>query len=360
MEYNHKVVVLGDSGSGKTSFVGMAAFNRFNPNQIPTLGVDFGTWVSHNGNDTHILKLWDVSGRERFGGMAKLYYKDARGCIIICDCTRPSSIDATITWLNDFKAKGSVSNLELPYYLIFNKMDLIDVDATQQIMDIMSSKTAIFSRVFMAACGRSNSKDFFDGILLQMSQDIVAGLAGNPPVPGTILIASRGEPYDQSKEPHTKIEGGNPIRTKKSEGDSETLEKTLKVETEEALKVETIKELPTVEIDETTSEDIALLYADLETLKIHEDLIKLESSERENVDLISVQSHLTASKMKRVCVHKNVNSILAGITSDPVANQYEYTFRDTQSNDTTLMIITCLRKLGYICNCKDNSLSVHW
>jgi small GTP-binding protein len=354
MEHNHKVVILGDCGSGKTSFVGMAAFNRFDPNQVPTLGVDFGTWVFHSGNDTHILKLWDISGKERYGNMTRVYYKDAFGCIIMCDCNQQTSIDATIMWLHDFKAKGSVTSLELPCYLIFNKMDLMDVNATQQIMDVMKSQAAIFTRVFMTACGRSNSKDFFDGILLQMSQDIVAGLAGNHPVPGTILIASRGEPLDQSKEQPTAIEGGNPIRTKKSENaiNSETSEKTLEIEiTEEA---------PKVEISETASRDIALLYADPETLKIHEDLIKLEPSERENVDLISVWTHLTASKMKRVCVHKIVNFILVGIASDPFANQYECTFRDTQNENTTLMIMTCLRELGYTCNRKDNNLSVYW
>lgn len=88
-----KVVVIGDSGVGKSSITARYVFDKFDLNQEPTLGAAYMEKVCayDNGTKTIKLQIWDTAGQEKYLAIAKLYYRDCRVAILVYDITRPAS-----------------------------------------------------------------------------------------------------------------------------------------------------------------------------------------------------------------------------------------------------------------------------
>eukprot|EP01106_Pelomyxa_sp_JSP_P008138 TRINITY_DN23204_c0_g1_i1.p1 TRINITY_DN23204_c0_g1~~TRINITY_DN23204_c0_g1_i1.p1 ORF type:complete len:249 (-),score=53.45 TRINITY_DN23204_c0_g1_i1:42-716(-) len=121
-----KVLVVGHSGSGKTSLIQRSVFNVFSHSYQATIGVDFTlkkiVWNSH----THVrLQLWDISGQERFAYMTRAYYRDAVGAFVVFDLTSRESLDAALKWKTDIESKVPMSTSKrIPIILLANKCDL--------------------------------------------------------------------------------------------------------------------------------------------------------------------------------------------------------------------------------------------
>lgn len=79
-----KIVITGDGGVGKTSFVNKLGNDNFYRTYIPTMGVNvISLKTTTNTGKTYILNLWDTAGQEKFGGLRDAYYKGCDGCLIL-------------------------------------------------------------------------------------------------------------------------------------------------------------------------------------------------------------------------------------------------------------------------------------
>jgi small GTP-binding protein len=147
-EYLHKICVVGDVGSGKTSFIKRLSHDTFNNDYKATIGVDFGLKVVTCPNDvdptmkdTYRLQLWDIAGQERYGNMTKVYYKESSAYFIVCDITRSSTMDAIKKWVSDIQSKHIVFDkhdelIPPTIFLLINKIDLVDDDTFTRFVSV--------------------------------------------------------------------------------------------------------------------------------------------------------------------------------------------------------------------------------
>jgi len=102
-----KVVLLGDSGVGKSSIALRFCQGRFSPFHEVTIGAAFlqQTVRLHDGGQLK-LHIWDTGGQERFRAMAPLYYRDAAGAAIVYDSSHAPSFESVKYWVTELRQKG--------------------------------------------------------------------------------------------------------------------------------------------------------------------------------------------------------------------------------------------------------------
>jgi small GTP-binding protein len=124
----YKLVVIGDSNSGKTNIVTRYARNEFDEISRPTIGVEFyQNDIIIQANTTQVeevrLQIWDTAGQERFRSMAGNYYRKATGVLIVYDITNRTSFDNLKKWIDEVN-DNSDNSIEI--VIIGNKKDLDD------------------------------------------------------------------------------------------------------------------------------------------------------------------------------------------------------------------------------------------
>lgn len=98
----YKIIMLGDSGCGKTSMLLRFCEGIFNPLQNCTIGVDFKMkQVKVDGNVVK-LQLWDTAGQERFQSISQAYLRNAQACIAVYDITRRQTFSSLESQITDF------------------------------------------------------------------------------------------------------------------------------------------------------------------------------------------------------------------------------------------------------------------
>eukprot|EP00762_Andalucia_godoyi_P002512 ANDGO_02716.mRNA.1 Ras-related protein Rab-32A len=126
-EINFKIIVVGESGIGKTAFIKMCTYGVFTNSYKATIGVDFSLKTLSWDDGTVIrLQLWDISGQERFGNMTRVFYRDAVGAFVMHDLSKRDTLDASARWKNDVDAKVmfAADGRPIPCVLVGTKSDL--------------------------------------------------------------------------------------------------------------------------------------------------------------------------------------------------------------------------------------------
>ena len=118
-----KILIIGDSGVGKSNLLLRYVKNEFASDMRSTVGVEFGTKMLKIENYDVKAQIWDTAGQERYRAITSAYYKGAKGVLIVYDITRKNSFDNVDKWLNDFKMK---SDEDAAIVIVGNKSDLIN------------------------------------------------------------------------------------------------------------------------------------------------------------------------------------------------------------------------------------------
>jgi len=123
-----KVIILGDSGVGKTSLMNRYHSGKFTGQYKATIGADFlSKEVSVDGSDRRAtLQIWDTAGQERFQSLGVAFYRGADACLLVYDVTDPKSFDNLNTWKSEFLRQvsgGAQDNSNFPFVVLGNKMD---------------------------------------------------------------------------------------------------------------------------------------------------------------------------------------------------------------------------------------------
>ncbi|CAK1552347.1 unnamed protein product [Leptosia nina] len=120
-DYLFKLLLIGDSGVGKSCLLLRFADDTYTESYISTIGVDFKIRTVELDGKTIKLQIWDTAGQERFRTITSSYYRGAHGIIIVYDCTDQDSFSNVKQWLEEIDryACDNVNKL-----LVGNKCDL--------------------------------------------------------------------------------------------------------------------------------------------------------------------------------------------------------------------------------------------
>ena len=123
-----KILVIGNSYSGKTSIVNRFVQNKFDPNYKATVACDFSMKIIKMEETELRLQLWDLVGQDsRVGGINKLFCRGALGALVVADISNRESIEATISWKEQVDTYAALKNGDpIPMVLVVNKFDLVE------------------------------------------------------------------------------------------------------------------------------------------------------------------------------------------------------------------------------------------
>eukprot|EP00347_Sterkiella_histriomuscorum_P001773 403370738 len=123
-DYLFKLVMLGDSGVGKSNLLMRYTKNEFNVNSTMTMGIEFATKTIQTAQNQIIrAQIWDTCGQERYRSLTSAYYRGAVGALMVYDVTSQKSFDNVQVWLKELR-QFAESNIVV--LLVGNKIDLKD------------------------------------------------------------------------------------------------------------------------------------------------------------------------------------------------------------------------------------------
>ncbi|CAL4967955.1 unnamed protein product [Urochloa decumbens] len=120
-DYLFKLLLIGDSGVGKSCLLLRFADDSYLDSYISTIGVDFKIRTVEQDGKTIKLQIWDTAGQERFRTITSSYYRGAHGIIVVYDVTDQESFNNVKQWLNEIDRYASDNVNKL---LVGNKSDL--------------------------------------------------------------------------------------------------------------------------------------------------------------------------------------------------------------------------------------------
>jgi len=122
-----KVIILGDSGVGKTSLMNQYVNKKFNNQYKATIGADFLTKEVMIDDRLVTMQIWDTAGQERFQSLGVAFYRGADCCVLVYDVTSPNTFKNLESWRDEFLIQASPRDPEnFPFVVIGNKVDLAD------------------------------------------------------------------------------------------------------------------------------------------------------------------------------------------------------------------------------------------
>jgi Ras-related protein Rab-11A len=116
-----KVVLIGDSGVGKSNILLRYLKNEFNFECKATVGVEFGSQKFEVEGYKVKAQIWDTAGQERYKSITNAYYKGAKGALLVYDISRRETFDSVDRWIPDLKSNGDEN---VTIILVGNKCDL--------------------------------------------------------------------------------------------------------------------------------------------------------------------------------------------------------------------------------------------
>ena len=119
-----KILVLGESGAGKTSILRRFVYNRFSNNYLSTIGIDFlHKTIQINGKEINLILL-DTSGQEKFQNIPSIYYKKVDGIFLVYDVSNKKSFSTIQIWNREIN--DNIIREEISLALIGNKIDILN------------------------------------------------------------------------------------------------------------------------------------------------------------------------------------------------------------------------------------------
>jgi Ras-related protein Rab-8A len=186
-DYLIKLLLIGDSGVGKSCLLLRFSDDSFTPSFITTIGIDFKIRTIELEGKRIKLQIWDTAGQERFRTITTAYYRGAMGILLVYDVTDDKSFANIRNWIRNIEQHASENVNKI---LIGNKCDLVD----KKVVDTAKGKALAdeFGIKFLETSAKNSIN--VDEAFISLAKDIKKR-----------LIDSGGEPQNNQTGPNGTI-----------------------------------------------------------------------------------------------------------------------------------------------------------
>jgi small GTP-binding protein len=199
-----KIVIVGDSGVGKTQLLNKFSCNEFDLESKSTIGVNFLTKFVEKQDVTgggYKLQLWDTAGQERYRAITAAYYRGALGILFCYDSTKKSTFENIAKWLHEFKENNGTSNVKMA--LISTKNDIkhlreVTTEASKKYA--MENNMLFFETSSLTGEGVTNTINSVVYEISDMIEQHSTPVTENKPGDNKIIIRRVGDPEIKKKK----------------------------------------------------------------------------------------------------------------------------------------------------------------
>merc|ERR1712086_434890 len=203
-DYLFKVVLIGDSGVGKSNLLSRFTRNEFNLESKSTIGVEFATRSIQVDGKTIKAQIWDTAGQERYRAITSAYYRGAVGALLVCDIAKHLTYENVDRWLRELRDHADAN---IVIMLVGNKSDLRHLRAvpTEEAKSFAESNQLSF--IETSALDSTNVETAFHNILTEIYRIVSQkqlpegpGGAGQKPGGGTGISLGPSDPENNSSK----------------------------------------------------------------------------------------------------------------------------------------------------------------
>ena len=165
-----KVILLGESGVGKTNLINITMGGNFNDNEIVSSTSSFSIKKLKVQGKEYTIKLWDTIGQERLRSLTKLFYNDSKIAIFVYDITRKETFEELKSyWVNDVIEKLGKDIIK---GVVANKIDLFlnEKVSREEGEEFANSINA----QFLSTSAKADSPEKFEGFLAKLYEEYLA------------------------------------------------------------------------------------------------------------------------------------------------------------------------------------------
>ena len=156
---NFKIVIIGDSGVGKSCILKRAVQHKFDENYQATIGFEF-LLMHYKVNDLKLkLQIWDTCGQEMYRSLVQGFYRNTSLAILVYDVSSEKSFEGLELWLRDIQQH---TEPDLPIFIIGNKCDLDKNVSDENAQNFATSNRAKYYNECSAKSGQNIDKIFYE------------------------------------------------------------------------------------------------------------------------------------------------------------------------------------------------------
>jgi len=203
-DYLYKIVLIGDSGVGKSNLLMRFTQDEFNLESKSTIGVEFATKSIQTEGKVIKSQIWDTAGQERYRAITSAYYRGALGALLVYDISKRASFDNVERWLKELRDHADPNIVIL---LVGNKSDLKHLRAVGQEEAAGYAEKEGLAFIETSALDATNVETAFHRILTEiyiLRRDKLIeppdrSMAGGPPKADPIRVETETKTEQQRK-----------------------------------------------------------------------------------------------------------------------------------------------------------------
>ena len=160
-DYTFKILLIGESGVGKTAILERYCDNVFNESLLSTVGVDFKAKYMTIENKKIKVQMWDTAGQEKFRNITSSYYRGTHGCLIVFDVMETVTFEKIGYWLNELKTEKQQPEI----IIVGNKIDIGEKRVTDEMVSTFTNENGNLNVSYCSAKTGENIANIFNKLI---------------------------------------------------------------------------------------------------------------------------------------------------------------------------------------------------